>query len=370
MNLMDDYIDIKIDIFEHTGQRARVRRSITVAMLIDEILKEFDDIAADTPSRYTLSLKGSEQPLALNATLEKLDIQPHDELVFDYARQALRQMLPPQNYAILREETTGKIFDIQWQPSVIGRPSTDMDHNLTLAVNMQLIPNGQTVSRRHAQITFSKGRYFIEALSEYNPVYLGGKEIPVNTPREIKHGDRLAIGRKQISFTFFIRPATTQETPGRPSAVRATTPEGGVVSHPAEVVQAGSQVPGQPAQPWEVSPPPGSDATQVIIEGSENAALIIERSSSPENIGQRLELLAFPFLLGRNIPALATEGEVSRRHAEINYDPLQNQYTVTDLNSTNGVRIDGEVISPNKPYPLRPGSRLGLGQKVVLRLDA
>ena len=36
---MDDYIDVKINVFEHTGQRARVRRSITVKTLIDEILK-------------------------------------------------------------------------------------------------------------------------------------------------------------------------------------------------------------------------------------------------------------------------------------------------------------------------------------------
>ena len=41
---MDDYIEVKIDVFEHTAQRARLRKSLKVSGLIDEIFKEFDDI--------------------------------------------------------------------------------------------------------------------------------------------------------------------------------------------------------------------------------------------------------------------------------------------------------------------------------------
>ena len=46
---MDEYIDVKIDVFEHTGQRARLRKNLTVVNLIEEVLKEFDDIVADSP---------------------------------------------------------------------------------------------------------------------------------------------------------------------------------------------------------------------------------------------------------------------------------------------------------------------------------
>ena len=166
---MDDYIDVKIDVFEHTGQRARLRRSLTVHALIEEILREFDDITADSPEKYAIYLKGFDHPLKPIGTLAELDIQPQDELVFDYVRQTIRRMLDVQNYAILREESTGKEFDIQWQPAVIGRPSTDVDHNIILAVNVQLLPDGKTISRRHAQITFAEGRYFIEPLAEQNP---------------------------------------------------------------------------------------------------------------------------------------------------------------------------------------------------------
>ena len=184
---MDEYIDVKIDVFEHTGQRARLRKSLTVTDLIAEILREFDDITADSPEKYAIYLKGFDRPLTQGSTLTQLDIQPQDELVFDYVRQTIRQMLDDRYYATLREDTTGKEFDIQWQPAVIGRPSTDVDHNIILAVNVTLLPDGKTISRKHAQITFSEGRYFIEPLADQNPVYLNGKEIPLNSRREIKH---------------------------------------------------------------------------------------------------------------------------------------------------------------------------------------
>ena len=199
---MDDYIDVKIDVFEHTGQRARLRRSLTVTDLIGEILREFDDITADSPEKYAIYLKGFDHPLKQAETLAQLDIQPQDELVFDYVRQAIRRMLDVSQYATLREEGTGKDFDIQWQPAVIGRPSTDVDHNIILAVNVQLLPDGKTVSRRHAQITFSEGRYFVESLSEQNPTFLNGKELPAHSKREIRNGDKLALGNNRLTMTF------------------------------------------------------------------------------------------------------------------------------------------------------------------------
>jgi uncharacterized ubiquitin-like protein YukD len=119
---MDDYIDVKINVFEHTGQRARVRKSITVKTLIDEILKEFDDIDADSPEKYSIQLKGVEKPLNVNQTLAQLDIQPQDELNVGYLHQTIRKMLDPKDHAMLREETSNISFDIQWTPAIIGRP--------------------------------------------------------------------------------------------------------------------------------------------------------------------------------------------------------------------------------------------------------
>ena len=144
---MDDYIEVKIDVFEHVSQRASLRKSLTVTALIGEILKEFDDISADSPGKYAVFLKGTDHPLDANSTLVQLDIQPQDELVFNYGKQTNRQMLDPKYYAALRDESQNRMYEITWQPAIIGRPTNDADHNIMLAVNLQLHP--KEIGRAH-----------------------------------------------------------------------------------------------------------------------------------------------------------------------------------------------------------------------------
>ena len=351
---MDDYIDVKIDVFEHTGQRARLRRSLTVNSLIEEILREFDDITADSPEKYAIYLKGFDHPLKPLETLAQLDIQPQDELVFDYVRQAIRRMLEVRNYATLREDSSGKEFDIQWQPAVIGRPSTEVDHNIILAVNVQLLPDGKTVSRRHAQITFSEGRYFIEPLAEQNPVFLNGKELPIHAKREIRSGDKLAFGNNKLTMTF-----STQSP--RDSRPVAREPVSQPVAQPASVPMASA--------PLHRTAPPVTDPNATNFVPQISAALIIEASASPGKIGEKIDLLAFPFTLGRSLPSLGAENEVSRRHAEITFDTQRNAYSITDLQSTNGVTLNGQKISPDMPHVITSGARIGLGSVLVLRFE-
>ena len=359
---MDEYIDVKIDVFEHTGQRARVRRNLTVNALIEEILREFDDITADSPEKYAIYLKGFDHPLKPVESLAQLDIQPQDELVFDYVRQAIRRMLDVSQYATLREDSTGKEFDIQWQPAVIGRPSTEVDHNIILAVNVQLLPDGKTVSRRHAQITFSEGRYFIEPLAEQNPVFLNGKELPVHARREIRNGDKLAFGNSKLTMTFSTQNQRVSRSVAREPAVREPA------SQPVAPQPASTPVMSKPLH--ETAPPfVDSDATNFMPPASPSS-LVIEASSSPARVGDRIEMIAFPFVLGRLLTSLSAENEVSRKHAEIAYDGQKRAYTVTDLRSTNGVTINGQRIPPDVPHVITPGAHIGLGSVVVLRFDA
>lgn len=51
--------------------------------------------------------------------------------------------------------------------------------------------------------------------------------------------------------------------------------------------------------------------------------------------------------------------QVSRRHAQIRYDPME--CIVKDLHSTNGTSINGVPISPGEWQPLRDGDVLGIG---------
>jgi pSer/pThr/pTyr-binding forkhead associated (FHA) protein len=351
---MTDYIDVKIDVFEYADQRARVLESLTPAGLIQEILKEFDDITADAPEKYAIYLKGMERPLNPGSTMVQLDIQPQDELVFDYVRQPIRQMLEPKDYAFLQEVTTRKVYDIQWQPAVIGRPDSDVGHNIILAVNVQLLPNGRTVSRNHAQITFSEGRYFVEPLAEHNPVFLNGKEIPLNSKREIKNNDKLAIGRHKITMVFETQAAAS-------SAVSE------LKSEDATMMPGYSPAPVPGAQVLNV--PAGRNAAMSSPDTPPLTYLVVEKCSTTGNVGQKLTLGEYPFLLGRTLPLLSGEKEISRKHAEITYDSQKKKFYITDLHSSNGVTVNDISIRPEEPIEIESGTKLGLGNVLILRFE-
>lgn len=342
---MDDYIDVKINVFEHTGQRARVRKSITVKTLIDEILKEFDDIDNDSPEKYSIQIKGMEKPLNVNQTLAQLDIQPQDELNVGYLHQTIRKMLDLKDQAELREETTNITFEIQWTPAIIGRPSTDVNHNIMLAVNMQILTVGITISRKHAQIIFSEGSFFIEPFAANNPTFLNGQKLQVNSMSKLTSGDHVAFGTHKVSFVF-----TTKSQP---------VMSGRGVSEPISKPQV------RPAVP---APSVGQN-TRVNAGRVGTGILVIEKSLNPANIGQRIPLQNLPLTLGRVIPLFSSEGDISRQHAEVNFEPGSNMYTIRDLQSTNGVTLNAQKIQPDKMYELLPGMKIGLGKIMLLRFE-
>jgi hypothetical protein len=62
------------------------------------------------------------------------------------------------------------------------------------------------------------------------------------------------------------------------------------------------------------------------------------------------------------------EGGVSRRHAIIIQDEENKALYLEDLGSTNGTRINGFSLEPNRRYRLRDGDELEFGRvRVVLR---
>lgn len=353
---MDEYIDVKLDIFEHVGQRARLRKSLTVRGLVEEILREFDDIAADSPEKYAVFLKGVDRPLTAAMTMQQLDIQPQDELVFEYVRQNIRRMLDVANYAFLRDEVNGRIYDIQWQPAVIGRPTNEAEHNIMLAVNLQLHPKGLTISRKHAEITFSDGHYYIEPLAENNPVAVNDKVIPFNTRREIKNGDRINLGKGDLQLLFQTQAVSAPQKP-------ASRP---IASQPVPVAQDRTPYP-IPSQPVS-QPVPDDDKTHMVQEGFQFSRLVIEKATASP-IGKSLEFLSYPSYVGRDLPLLSGEMDVSRQHIEIKFDSTTRRFLLTDLQSTNGVFLDGNRIEPNRPYEIRNGAHIGLGANVLLRFE-
>lgn len=198
----DEYILINVDVFDQKGNQAKVRKSLSIGGLIDEILREFDDLDRRIPHAYAIYLKSHLQPLDRNRTLGQLDIQPRDELEFRYARHSRRESLPVNRKAFLHEENSRRIFELRWQPAIIGRPDADPSHNELLAINCEQFADGLRVSRRHAQITADRGEFYVESLSPNNPSYLNEDEL---TERSKLHsGDRIRVGKTQITFIFIL----------------------------------------------------------------------------------------------------------------------------------------------------------------------
>src|SRR5436189_5902766 len=79
--------------------------------------------------------------------------------------------------------------------------------------------------------------------------------------------------------------------------------------------------------------------------------------------GRVFRELVTPVTIGReegNVLRLNDE-RVSRFHAKVQFD--SGEYILTDLESTNGTRINGNVVQIRR---LRPGDRVGVGRSVLL----
>jgi len=362
---MDEYTEIKLDIFEHLGQRARLRSTLTARELIEEILREFDDITSESPDQYALFLKGTDRPLQAGLTLAQLDIQPQDQLVLEYARQSLRRMISPENHVSLHDEVNGRSYEILWQPAIIGRPTNEAEHNIMLAVNLQLHPKGLTVSRKHAEITFSGGHYFIEPMAENNPVTLNDKTLAFHTKRELKHGDKINIGRSSLPLVFNLTPVIAPQPHRHTTSTAMEKPAQVSSPKPAATIPMSKPTPASLIR----KPDNNGEMTQLEGDGKRAARLVIERSSDANQAELGLELTSFPMIIGRDLPLLKEEKDVSRQHMEITYDPGSRKYYVTDRKSTNGVFLEGTRIEPNLSYEIQTGARIGLGATLILRFE-
>jgi len=159
-----------------------------------------------------------------------------------------------------------------------------------------------------------------------------------------------------------------------PIADREPIPAKGTGKPPASGV---SKMPQQkPAMSSSVPPPQAA-----LTDSPGGATLIVP---SPEIISARLELIAagqsgfalgrifsvreFPFTIGRQEGNLIIpDASISRRHAQIAYDQQRKSFVIIDLNSSNKTRLNGAVLSPERPTPLKVGDIIALGPNVQFR---
>ncbi|MBO4416349.1 MAG: FHA domain-containing protein, partial [Lachnospiraceae bacterium] len=72
----------------------------------------------------------------------------------------------------------------------------------------------------------------------------------------------------------------------------------------------------------------------------------------------------FPFFVGKDAQhcdyVMTTQVGISRYHMKI--DREGDDFTISDLNSTNGTFINGERLAPHLPHRIRRGDELRIGK--------
>jgi len=206
---MNDYLQVVVDVFDDTDQRASVQRSLTVAKLIQAILREFEELDGRSAEHYGVYLEGNGRPLDRSKTLADQGVQPGDRLLFSWTRDPFRQLRQPVTDGVtfaLQEMATQVLFPIEWQPALIGRPDRDPAHNELLAVNLEYLAGSQRVSRSHAQITEAEGAWYLEALAHRNPTLLNGRRLSVGREYPLRSGDAIDLGSSGITLTAVGQP--------------------------------------------------------------------------------------------------------------------------------------------------------------------
>jgi pSer/pThr/pTyr-binding forkhead associated (FHA) protein len=66
---------------------------------------------------------------------------------------------------------------------------------------------------------------------------------------------------------------------------------------------------------------------------------------------------------------LIQDANLSRHHAQITFDGASRTYFITDLNSSNGSRLNGVPLAPGQAKQLSSGALINLGPNVVMRFD-
>jgi hypothetical protein len=114
-------------------------------------------------------------------------------------------------------------------------------------------------------------------------------------------------------------------------------------------------------------PPESAGEAAVASPGFVPLVLAVEADRHPTDgpsakpMERVIIVCRYPVLVGRgpdmDIPIW--DRSVSRRHAEIDW--RDDAWSIRDLESTNGTRVDGSPLGPSEVRPLSPGDRVDLG---------
>lgn len=193
-------------------QRVGILPSLIPPDLVQAIIAEFSTVPHLIPDPAAYRLARTDTGALLDndrEILKQLGAQLSCKLV-EYTPSLPAGTKPMGQRIYLREQNSGKIYRLLWQPAIIGRPDEKLPNNDQIAVNLVGESAGMVVSRRHAQIISDGSQIFIESLGQ-NPTRVSSAQSP---PTEIsgrcalKHGDVIELVRSQIRLQVIMPEGT------------------------------------------------------------------------------------------------------------------------------------------------------------------
>ena len=117
----------------------------------------------------------------------------------------------------LHAQTLGPSADVppvrRWERTrIVGDDAAlldgDQEHRVRQNLSIGRSPGNdivlasKTVSRDHAVLTYSDGRWCIEDRGSANGTFVNGEQIPFGVPRPLRHGDRVQVGSETLVFSW------------------------------------------------------------------------------------------------------------------------------------------------------------------------
>jgi ABC-type multidrug transport system ATPase subunit/pSer/pThr/pTyr-binding forkhead associated (FHA) protein len=221
---------------------------------------------------------------------------------------------------------------------IIGRESTECD----IAFDRTVYP---MVSRRHAELQFHNGVWYVSDLGSSYGTFLNDE--PVAAPLPLVEGGRIRVGTSgPVLRVVLIESPAVQQSAHKVSAPAASVQNIAAPAAPIPVAKSAQR------------PQPAMNGTGRLVFAAE-----------PARPG--INITGEGVWLGRDptcqVVFESTEIMVSRRHAQVRLDG--DVVVIDDNNSFNGTLVNGQRISTVTPLYHGDEIQLGLGGP-VLRFDA
>lgn len=229
---------------------------------------------------------------------------------------------------------------------------------------ISLLIDHNSVSRRHAEISYVDGQYVLRDLGSSNGTFVNTAPLPPDSAHLLQTGDRLQFGR----VTYLVQ----VEQPA-PAAKRASSPETSAKTRLAPHAtgfydpSAAKQLPASSAQPLL-----NADGS-LLLPGAREAipaGIVATFQDSPVLIaliqGHPQIFLLRPgktLTIGRDKEnaLVLPDMSASRKHAEV--FSSADGFSMRDLGSSNGVKINSTRI--DNPYRLAHGDRILIGGTIL-----